>query len=171
MGQGIKRVYFQIITKSALGQARKIICTSQHDHQLFSSLAPRKLTTVGVGIDKAFFSVRKECQAGMLVYIGRVAQNKHIERLIDVLPLVRSSVPEARLIVIGSDWEGLQSQLEAYAHARGVSNSVEFVGQLEDAALKQYLAQAHLFVMASDYRVVWNCATGGYEHRHSGSGE
>ncbi len=151
-GRGIKRVYFQTITRSALSQARKIICTSQHDHQLFSSIAaPRKLTTVGVGIDEAFFLVRKECQAGMLVYIGRVAQNKHIERLIDVLPLVRSRMPEARLIVIGSDSEGLQAQLEAYAHTRGVSNSVEFVGQLDDAALKQYLAQAHLFVMASDY--------------------
>jgi alpha-1,3-mannosyltransferase len=151
-GYNFKRMYFRTITAVALSRAHKIICTSQHDYQLFNSIAARrKLTTIGVGIDKAFFSIRKECRAGMLVCIGRVAQNKHIERLIDVLALVRGSVPEAHLIIVGSDWEGLQPQLEARAQARGVSHSVQFVGQVAEATLKEYLAQAHLFVMASDY--------------------
>jgi len=148
----IKRIYFRTITAFALSRAQKIICTSQHDNQLFSSIvARRKLTTIGVGIDNAFFSISKQCHTGMLVCIGRVAQNKHIERLIDVLALVRGSIPEAHLIIIGSDWEGLRPELEARAQARGVRNSVQFVGQVPESRLKEYLAQAHLFVMASDY--------------------
>ena len=67
--------------------------------------------------------------------------------IIRALPEVRQRVPEARYYIVG---EGDQKPiLEVLARDMGVSDSVEFLGRVSDAALKSYYESCALFAMPS----------------------
>jgi alpha-1,3-mannosyltransferase len=146
-----KKLYFHIVTRLLLGHADRVIADSAHDLQLFSSII-RSISLVENGVDfDRFASVRKEVERGLLVYVGRLVSNKQVGHLIRALPYVRQEMPEARLVIIGCDYEGIQSALQALATAEQVEEATLFAGQLTDDELLTYLSHAHLFVSASEY--------------------
>jgi alpha-1,3-mannosyltransferase len=147
-----KRVYFHTVTRLALTQAARVICVSAQDDRLFAPIVPtRKRVTISNGVEEAFFDIRKSVQPGLLVMVGRIAEHKGIDRVIDLLPGIRREVEGARLVVVGPDWEGLRPSLEARARARGVAEAVEFAGAVDRAALVEHLARAHVVLAASSY--------------------
>ncbi len=149
---GAKRIYFRTVTRLALTQAARVICDSAHDDRLFAPIVPAwKRVTISNGVDDGFLRIRKSIQPGLLVMLGRVAEHKGIERVIDLLPRIRREIPAARLLVVGPDWEGLRASLEARAVARGVGNAVSFAGAVSGEALWQHLARAHVVLAASAY--------------------
>jgi glycosyltransferase involved in cell wall biosynthesis len=84
----------------------------------------------------------------MLLYLGRVAHEKNIDFLFDVLQEVRIAVPDTLLVVAG---EGpAEAHLRALAGRMGLAAHVRFVGYLdrESALLDAYRA-ADCFVFAS----------------------
>ncbi len=147
-----KRIYFHTITRLALTQATRVICDSAHDDQLFAPIVPaHKRVTIGNGVEDAFFGVRKDVEPGLLLLVGRIAEHKGIDRMIDLFPRVREEVPHARLVIVGPDWEGLRASFEAQARARGVADSVSFVGAVDRVTLLDYLARAHLILTPSAF--------------------
>lgn len=147
-----KRIYFHTVTRLALTQATRVICDSAHDDHLFAPIVPaRKRVTIGNGVEDEFFGVRKDVEPGLLLLVGRIAEHKGIDRMIDLLPRVRAEVPQARLVVVGPDWEGLRASFETQARARGVVDSVSFVGKVDRATLLDYLARAHLVLTPSAF--------------------
>ena len=147
-----KRIYFQTITRLALTQAARVICVSAQDDRLFAPIvAARKRVTICNGVEDAFFDIRKSVDAGLLVMVGRIAEHKGIDRVIDLLPQIHRQFSGARLVVVGPDWEGLQASLRARAQARGVAERVLFAGAVDRATLSDYLARAHLVLAASSF--------------------
>jgi alpha-1,3-mannosyltransferase len=147
-----KRVYFHTVTRLALSQAARVICDSTQDDRLFAPIVPAwKRVTISNGVEDGFFQISKSIDPGLLVMVGRVAEHKGIDRIIDLLPRIRHEVPAAHLVVVGPDWEGLRASLEARAAARGVGNAVSFVGAVTREVLRQYLARAHVVLAASAY--------------------
>jgi len=147
-----KRIYFQTITRLALTQAARVICDSAQDDRLFAPIvAARKRVTIANGVEDAFFDIRKSVDAGLLVMVGRIAEHKGIDRVIDLLPQISRQVSGARLVVVGPDWEGLQASLRARAQARGVAERVVFAGAVDRATLREYLGRAHLVLAASSF--------------------
>ncbi len=147
-----KRIYFRTITRLALSQAARVICVSGQDDRLFAPIVPaHKRVTIGNGVEDAFFHIRKSVEPGLLIMVGRIAEHKGIDRVIDLLPRIRAEVPGARLMVVGPDWEGLRPSLEGRARALGVADAVEFAGAVDRAALAAYLGRAHLVLAASSY--------------------
>jgi alpha-1,3-mannosyltransferase len=147
-----KRVYFHTITRLALAQAARVICDSAQDDRLFAPIVPAwKRVTISNGVEDAFFNIRKSVAPGLMVLVGRVAEHKGIDRMIDLLPRIRQQVPGARLTVVGPDWEGLRGSLEARARARGLADTVSFAGAVDRAALMAYLARAHLVLAPSAF--------------------
>jgi alpha-1,3-mannosyltransferase len=147
-----KRLYFHTVTRLALTQATRVICDSAHDDHLFAPIVPaHKRVTIGNGVEDVFFQVRKDVDPGLLLVVGRIAEHKGIDRMIDLLPRVRAAVPHARLVVVGPDWEGLRASFEVQARARGVGDSVSFAGAVDRATLLDYLARAHLILTPSAF--------------------
>ena len=147
-----KRVYFHTVTRLALTQAAKVICDSAQDDRLFAPVVPaRKRVTIANGVEDVFFQVRKSVDPGLLVMVGRVAGHKGIDRAILLLPRIRRAIPDARLVIVGPDAEGLRASLEGLARERGVAAGVTFAGAVEGAALTEYLARAHLVLAPSAY--------------------
>lgn len=149
----LKKLFFQTVTRCTLAGADAIVCDSQHDYALFRSIAPaRRLHTIANGIHIApFLELEKRMQPGLLLGIGRMVENKRVAWLIDMLPALAAHVPAVRLVWIGIDQERQTPALLQRAQRLGVAERVRLVGQVSNAELYDWLAQAHLFVSASSY--------------------
>jgi glycosyltransferase involved in cell wall biosynthesis len=77
-----------------------------------------------------------------ILFVGRLEQEKHVNEIIDALPLVD---PDITLRVVG---EG--SRREAWrrrAHHLGVAHRVAFLGQIDEAGLRAEYARSQVFCM------------------------
>lgn len=85
-----------------------------------------------------------------LLYAGRLASNKGLPLLLRAL--ARLDPPERPpLVIVGRDW-GERATLEALARGLGVSDSVRWLGHLDDPATYRYVfRRARLFVLPSEY--------------------
>jgi alpha-1,3-mannosyltransferase len=148
----LKRCYFHSLTRLALGRAEVVMCDSRHDVDLFKQIVPaEKLRLVRNGVDTSRFgAIKKDIQPGLLVGIGRVAENKGIDRLLHVLARLPAGARCTRLVWVGAD-AGDLATMQREARALGLADRVRFVGEVDQATLCEYLAQAHLFVSASTY--------------------
>lgn len=83
-----------------------------------------------------------------LVYVGRVAHEKNIQFLLNVLLHLKQRLPEILLIIAG---EGpARHSLQAFCHQHGLEENVLFVGYLSrDGALQDCYCAGDLFVFAS----------------------
>jgi glycosyltransferase involved in cell wall biosynthesis len=85
----------------------------------------------------------------MMLHVGRVAFEKNIGFIIDVLAAVRREVPDV-LLVIAGEGPALKS-LVRQVQSRGLGGNVKFVGYLDRAtALIDCYASANAFVFASN---------------------
>ncbi|MDD4966413.1 glycosyltransferase [Halothiobacillus sp.] len=84
----------------------------------------------------------------ILLYVGRVALEKNIDFLLNMMPFVLKETPEAILVIAG---EGpAESHLQRKVAAMGLQASVKFVGYMRrDGALQDAYRAADLFVFAS----------------------
>lgn len=80
--------------------------------------------------------------------LDRRDRYKGIDHLIQALPRVRSSVPEARLRIVGSGDDS--SRLASLAIEQGVASAVEFPGRLSDAALRSELRECDVVALPSE---------------------
>jgi len=149
----LKSAYFRTITRQALKHVAAVICVSEHDYEIFSTIVPKKqmhLVRNGVQLE-SYANVKKTITPGLLVGIGRVSENKRIDRLIHAVAELRRTGSDVQLIWAGPDEEGRIEQLRKEAYQAGVSDSVEFTGRVEGVELERLLAHANLFVSGSSY--------------------
>ncbi|MDD5612088.1 MAG: glycosyltransferase [Gallionella sp.] len=84
----------------------------------------------------------------MLLFVGRVAFEKNIDFLLDVLGLVKESVPEVLFVIAG---EGpARKRLEHDVKTQGLSEHVKFIGYLDrKTELNSCYRSADIFIFAS----------------------
>ncbi len=149
-GWRVKTVYFHTITRLLLPRARRVVCTSQHDVNLFCGIVPlQKLILLGSGIREEFFSLPWRPEKGLMTYVGRLVGNKRVDRILVALAKVLPRFPEVRFVVVGEGEE--RKRLERLALDLAIADRVAFRGRLPDPALKESLSRTHLFVTASEY--------------------
>src|SRR5215213_2425055 len=82
----------------------------------------------------------------VFMYVGRLDAEKHVDELIEALPLVRKSV-DAQLVLVGEEHE--QGNLVSLARGQGVEGYVTFTGFVPDGELPGAYAAADVFCNAS----------------------
>lgn len=80
----------------------------------------------------------------LLVFVGRVVPEKGVGDALAALALLRQSLPDATLAVVGDG--PARAGFEAEARRLGVAGQVAFVGAVSPADVPLYLAAADLFV-------------------------
>lgn len=93
-------------------------------------------------------------QPPLLVFVSRVAPNKRHDDLIRVLAaLRRTAQPDARLAIVGrfTDTEDYVAALRRLAADLCVSDAVDWLGRLDDAAVGDLYARAAVYVCASEH--------------------
>lgn len=100
-------------------------------------------------------SILKRIRASkILLFVGRVINNKRIDVLVQALPLVKEQYPGVKLVIIG-DWTSSEEYrktkgfLEELARDKGVKENVVFMGSVKDVV--PFYRTADLFLTASEH--------------------
>lgn len=89
-------------------------------------------------------------EAPLVVFAGRLASNKGLQHLVPAFARVARELPDTRLVIAGED-QGWGARVRAEADALGVLSRVHLVGHQGDAAYRETLAAADVFVLPSEW--------------------
>ncbi len=130
-----------------------------------SALSPHikdasKLIRVAPGIDTDHFSpcdsmsLRQRHGLGSrptIVSVGRLVHRKGQDRLIEALPKVLESIPDAALVLVGEGPH--RKHLDALVNKYDLSGNVFFIGRINFAELPNYIGMGDVFAMPSRSRL------------------
>lgn len=146
----------------------KIITVSDYIKQRVSTIQPsNKIQTVHNGIDLALFSrvespsinrqtVGFTSQDFVLIYSGRINQEKGVAELIDAMLLLKNH-PQVKLLIIGGSFFGNTNDEDAFirslkAKAKEIEDKIVFTGFVPYQQIPAYLQMADVAVIPS----IWN---------------
>jgi glycosyltransferase involved in cell wall biosynthesis len=121
----------------------------------FAGLTDR-VTTIPTGIDLEPYQntdgrlVREQYgweKEIVLVSVGRLAEEKNFDTLLDAVAQVMSKQDDVRLMLIGDGPR--RGELERHAQKLGVADKVKFTGRIPFEGIPGHLKAANLFVFAS----------------------
>jgi glycosyltransferase involved in cell wall biosynthesis len=84
----------------------------------------------------------------ILLYVGRIAKGKGVDKLIKILNLIRKKNKKVKLIVVGGD-AGYLSQVRGLIQKYNLSDHVIFTGYIPKYNLAQYYSIASLVIYPS----------------------
>lgn len=87
----------------------------------------------------------------LLVYTGRLSNEKNLEVLLEQFAIAQSMLPHLHLLLLGKG--SLEDELKEQASALGIKRHVHFKGAVDYHKLPNYLAAADIFVTASTSEV------------------
>jgi phosphatidylinositol alpha-1,6-mannosyltransferase len=123
--------------------------------------AQSSMVQIAPGIDINHFKPSADADAlrkslgidskNVIVSVGRLVHRKGQDRLIQALPEIKRSIPDAHLLFVG---EGpYRPKLEKIAKKLGVFESITFVGRVQYAELSHYICAGEIFAMPSRSRL------------------
>ncbi|WP_083652246.1 glycosyltransferase family 4 protein [Bacillus sp. MRMR6] len=157
---------------AAINEVSMIITISNYVGNVIRSLYPQassKLRTIYSGVDYERFlpgndskmqSIRNRLRKEhglenktVILFAGRLSENKGVDRLIRALPLLSKNFKDLALVVVGGNWFS-QNQLTDYvAYIRSLSKQqsvpVVTTGFVSPAEIQNWFATADLFVCTS----------------------
>lgn len=142
----VKRIYFQTISRLTLRQPAAVIACSSNDHEMM-----RRIGIESTLIPNAVVSWEEMAGGADLLYVGRLAASKQVDRLINFAAALRRCGRPHRLHVVGDDFDGLAPGLREQIRRLGVVDDVHLHGYLTREQLRDVLAQCGFFVSASRY--------------------
>jgi alpha-1,3-mannosyltransferase len=106
----------------------------------------------GVNVEK-FLSIEPAADPDprRWIYWGRLSRNKRLDLMIDLVAQAREREVRIDLLIVGSDFDGLESTLHARIHAQRLESQVRLAGRLSDDELLREMASRTVFVTASEH--------------------
>jgi glycosyltransferase involved in cell wall biosynthesis len=114
------------------------------------SVAGVDAAVIPMGVDTAVFvgaNRHRRPRRPQVLFVGRLAEKKGVRYLINAWPLVQTSHPNAKLVIVGDGPE--RKGLEDLANGLRLTDAVEFVGGLPNDELPAYYAAADVLVAPS----------------------
>ncbi|MEK7163351.1 MAG: glycosyltransferase family 4 protein [Patescibacteria group bacterium] len=146
------------IEKYVADGAEKIIAPSGYLKNIISAwgVSPEKIKVVYNGFHTGHVretprALRKKLRlsGNVIVSVGRLVQWKGMKELIEIMPRVIASVPDAKLVVVGDGPE--KNNLEETIRALDLGNTVTLAGRLAREKVFEYVKAADLFVLNTSY--------------------
>ncbi len=111
---------------------------------------PARIETVHCGMDHDRYTVdpsMAKFDRPTVLYVGRIKRYKSVETVIRAMPVLRETVPGARLAVVGSgdNMDGLKR----LARELEVGNAVEFTGFVTEEEKVDWMRRSHVIVNPS----------------------
>jgi glycosyltransferase involved in cell wall biosynthesis len=86
-------------------------------------------------------------EEAMVLFVGALVYLKGVHRLLEAMAEVRRKQPQACLVIIGQG--DYQDELEHRAESLGLTEAVEFIPPMSQAALRDYMRRCRLLVLPS----------------------
>lgn len=134
-----------------LRHADGVVVLSQADKRFWDRMNPRVWQTCNPATLDVHAAEQSTLEGANVVWVGRLSLfDKQPQEAIEIMALVASQHPEARLILVGpSSAEDLR-YLENLVHERGIENNVVFAGVANDASGYYRSAAVHLLTSKLD---------------------
>jgi len=148
----IKQVWFATLTRASAAGYRVLACCSRSDFERFRTIAPARARLIenGVDIGKLADAGAKDPVKG-LVTVGRLAQNKRVDRLLDALAVLVREDPAWHLDIIGTPFDWSAEEVAAMIAERGLGDHARLHVGPSDGEMREIVGRASLFVSASVY--------------------
>lgn len=142
----IEKIYFALYR----GNPALAISTSTKNSLIREGFEEDRITVIPMGltIPKSVKNFPK-ATALTLIVVARLQVLKGIADAIVAFARIQSSIPSARLWIVGGDSEGYQKDLEQIAQTLGVAQRVTFYGRVGDMKKFELLARAHILLIPS----------------------
>jgi phosphatidylinositol alpha-1,6-mannosyltransferase len=133
--------------------------TQQAISRALSPAAAHRMAKIAPGIDIDHFipqdasQLRKELKLEdkrVIVSVGRLVHRKGQDHLIQSLPEILKSIPNAHILMVGQG--PYLSHLEKLVARHNVAKHVSFIGRIQYAQLPQYICAGDVFAMPSRSR-------------------
>lgn len=144
----IKQIYFNTITRFSSLWYKSIFAISGNDFDTFKGLNKNIVL-----LPNAIEPLGEEISKGQdFLYIGRLAQHKHVERVIEVFAQLKTkhNVP-GKLRIIGPEWDVTLDSLRAEAARLNISDYVVFHGKADRADMRCIAQECGYFLSASAF--------------------
>ncbi|HET6350428.1 MAG TPA: glycosyltransferase family 4 protein [Candidatus Krumholzibacteria bacterium] len=127
-----------------------VISPSTRDDLVARGVSADRIEVVLCGLDHRLFRLlpgEKRAPRPTLVHFGRMRRYKAIDVVIRALGVVRRTVPDARLVIIGDGPD--RARLEKIVKREGLAGDVEFTGRMSGEQMVAVLNRCHVFLNAS----------------------
>ena len=114
---------------------------------------PIKLWVSGINIKKFELGINHRKEWGIpegafvLSYVGRIAKEKNIPFLLELMPYIVKKDPNIYFLMAGDG--PMRKDLEKYATIMGIEKNVRFLGYIESEQIANVYASSDLFVFSS----------------------
>lgn len=106
-----------------------------------------KIVIVGNGIDPLFYSFAEKKNPNSLIYIGRLAELKGVEDLIDIVFAIKKKIPKITLHIVGDG--PMYWKIKNKIKKLGVENEVIIHGYLAEKEKLDLLQESAIYLSAS----------------------
>ncbi|ACV68469.1 glycosyltransferase [Desulfohalobium retbaense] len=154
---GLQQKIFTPFKRFALKQADTVTVNSSATQQAVESLTPglKNVRRISMGVDlpeasqedTKVQSLRREYKQGkgpLIVFVGRVVEEKGIEDLIRAVPLIVKKCLDVQVLVVGEGQD--RPALEKLVSNLGLTDRISFTGWVKAEKVPTYLAAADVFV-------------------------
>ncbi|MBX4976773.1 glycosyltransferase family 4 protein [Rhizobium lentis] len=147
----IKKIWFRTLTRASAMAYQRVVCCSASDLKQFSEIVPGSmLIENGADIGKFADSAARRAQR-RIVTIGRFSVNKRLDHLLDAMAVLKSRNGEWHLDIVGAESDLNREDVEGAIESRHLSGSVTLHVSPDNGAIRRIIAEASLFVSASEY--------------------
>jgi alpha-1,3-mannosyltransferase len=148
----LKKMFFSTVTRLSLTQYRRVVTNSINDHDLFSRITNGRLVMIENGVDtNKFAGYGAPSYRPTLLYIGRFAVNKGLDELVAAFDVIADEIPDARLNIVGNDFDGLYPNLRQRIASLRHGRDVHVHMGLSNEAIRDVMKECSFFVSASAY--------------------
>jgi len=156
----LRRVYDRVVGGPTLGAADAVICVSRGEAASVQELGfdPGAIRIIPNGIpaslltlepDPYLFAKAYKAEHPLVLFVGRLAENKGLDVLVKAAGAVIKARPEVRFALVGEDG-GMGKAVAAQARALGISGNFLLTGRIEDDAMfRSAFAACDIFVLPS----------------------
>ena len=125
------------------------VSESTRDECIENGFRPEQLSIIHNAIDHRDYpmKVTQKADVPTIVSFGRLKKYKSIDQLIKAVAIVRETIPEVQLNILGTGDE--RPALERLVDFHDLSSTVNFAGFVSDEEKVEHLSRAHVVVNAS----------------------
>lgn len=147
----LKRLWFRTITRLTLRRYAAVLASSVQDAETFREIAPDTVQVIENAVDTERFAGLASRTGKTMIYFGRLAPNKGLERLLRWFSRLHHRDPEWRLIVAGKEMGVPIATLRRIAAELGIDAAAEFHSSPTDATLESLVARSRVYACGSTY--------------------
>lgn len=161
MRHALRSVYDRRIADWVFDQADAILFNTNAERESMAhhinDMGKTRLIPNGVHTDRyetlpdpGPFREQRGIEGPMLLYVGRLAENKHLELVIRSMPALLEEMPDLKFIIAGPD-DGAGTVWQDLVDRMDLGGSVRFEGFLSEEDKVAAFTAADVFVLPSDW--------------------